>query len=157
MAARRLLILMLVLLVVSTVAAALVPQRERSDETDTRTTTTATEPKPRGEERAAQGRLVRRTVDVSPHGAEPVPLRLGDELALVVRAGVADQIEIPAFGRIEDIGPDDPARFDLLPDRTGTFEVRMLGARRAIARIRVRPARREREKPASDPSASPRG
>jgi hypothetical protein len=81
---------------------------------------------------------VNRTIEVPSHGAQKVPMRLGDELALVVRSGVADQVEIPAFGQIEDLTPDDPARFDLLPDRTGTFEVRLLEAGRVIGRIRVR-------------------
>jgi hypothetical protein len=138
MAARRLLILMLVLLAVSTLAAALVPQGER-DETPSNGGTAAGEPRPgRERSRPPPGALVRRTIEVAPHGADEIELRRGDQLALTVRSGVADQVEIPAFGQLEDLTPEDPARFNLLPDRTGVFEVRLLAARRVICRIRVR-------------------
>jgi hypothetical protein len=137
MAARRLLILMLLLLAVSTVAAALVPQSERDETTsDGRTAPTGTQPE--REEPTPPGKLVRRTIEVAPQGADRIELRRGDQLALVVRSGVADQVAIPAFGQLEDLTPEEPARFNLLPDRTGAFKVRLLGARRVIGRIRVR-------------------
>src|SRR5918994_2423720 len=141
MAARRLLILMLLLLAVSTLAAALVPpQGEREETTPSNGGTAAREPEP-GRERSWQppGALVRRTIEVAPHGADEIELRRGDQLALTVRSGVADQVEIPAFGQLEDLTAEDPARFNLLPDRTGVFEGRLLAARRVIGRIRVRP------------------
>jgi hypothetical protein len=138
MAARRLLILMLVLLAVSTLAAALVPQAER-EEPGTNGGTATTEPRPGRQSRPPAGALVRRTIEVAPQGADEIELRRGDQLALTVRSGAPDQVEIPAFGQLEDLTPEDPARFDLLPDRTGVFEVRLLAARRVIGRIRVRP------------------
>jgi hypothetical protein len=140
MAARRLLILMLMLLAVSTLAAALVPpQGEREETTPSNGETGAGGPRS-GQERnrPPPGALVRRTIEVAPHGADEIELRRGDQLALTVRSGVADQVEIPAFGQLEDLTPEDPARFNLLPDRTGVFEVRLLAARRVIGRIRVR-------------------
>jgi Flp pilus assembly protein CpaB len=142
MAARRLLILMLVLLAVSTLAAALVPQQGEREETPSNGGTAATEPRPEQERsRPPPGTLVRRTIEVAPHGADEIELRRGDQLALTVRSGAADQVEIPAFGQLEDLTPEDPARFNLLPERTGVFEVRLLAARRVIGRIRVRPPR----------------
>jgi hypothetical protein len=145
MAARRLLILMLLLLAVSTLAAALVPPQGDREETTTDGETALTEPSSGRDNRPRPGKLVRRTIDVAPHGADEIELRRGDQLALTVRSGVADQVEIPAFGRLEDLTPDAPARFNLLPQRTGVFEVRLLAARRVIGRITVRP-----EKPARD-------
>src|SRR5918994_869381 len=139
MAARRLLILMLLLLAVSTLAAALVPPQGEREETPSNGGTAATEPRPGRESLPPPGTLVRRTIEVAPHGADEIELRRGDQLALTVRSGVADQVEIPAFGQLEDLTPDDPARFNLLPDRTGVFEVRLLAARRVIARVRGRP------------------
>lgn len=139
MAARRLLILMLVLLAVSTLAAALVPPQAQREEAAT-TDRNRTEPKRAAERRPPPGRLVRRTIEVAPQGATTIRLRRGDQLALTVRSGVADQVEIPAFGLIEDLTADAPARFDLLADRTGVFEVRLLAARRTIGKIDVRPA-----------------
>ena len=137
MAARRLLILMVVLLGVSTLAAALVPpqgEEQRATSTDTKTG----RPTQAGEDRGPPGRLIKRTIRVAPHGADTVRIHRDDQLALTVRSGVADQVEIPAFGQLEDMTPEAPARFNLLPDRTGTFAVRLLAAGRVIGRIEVR-------------------
>lgn len=138
MAARRLLILMLVLLGVSTLAAALVPpQGEEQQATSTDTTTGR--PTRAGEDRGPPGRLIKRTIRVAPHGADTVRIHRYDQLALTVRSGVADQVEIPAFGQLDDLTPEAPARFNLLPDRTGTFAVRLVSAGRVIGRIEVKP------------------
>ena len=136
MAARRLLILMLVLLAVSTVAAALVPPQSDDEAT---TESARTEPAKPGRhvKRTPPGRLVSRTIRVAPHGIARVHVRMDDQLALTVRSGVADQVSIPAFGRIEDLTPEAPARFDLLADQAGVFEVRLVDAKRTIGRIAV--------------------
>jgi hypothetical protein len=139
MAARRLLILLVLLLVVSTLAATLVPPQAQREETTTETERTTGARAGGGERRP--GERLTRTVDASARGVERIELRLGDQLALTVRSGTADQVEIPALGRLEDVDPDAPARFDLLPPRTGIFEVRLLDAPRPVARIRVRNAR----------------
>jgi hypothetical protein len=136
MAARRLLIVMLALLALSTLAAALVPPQARRAE-ETTGTETGRESRPTRDGRGAPGRLVRRTIDAG-RGRRPIRLRSGDQLALTVRSDVADQVEVPAFGLIEDVGRDDPARFDLLADRVGRFDIRLVEARRAIATISVR-------------------
>jgi hypothetical protein len=136
MAARRLLILMLVLLAVSTLAAALVPPQDSGDETTARTETRSTGGGRNGE-RTPPGRPVSRTIRVAPHGIARVHVRLDDQLALTVRSGVADQVSIPALGQIEDITPEAPARFDLLLERAGVFEVRLVDAKRTIGRIAV--------------------
>jgi len=136
MAARRLLILMLVLLAVSTLAAALVPPQD--DEAPPTSTSTAGKAGSGKGKAKPPGRLVSRTIRVAPNGFDRIPLVLGDQLALTVRSGVADQVSIPAFGVLEDITPVAPARFNLLPERTGVFEVRLVEARRVIGRIRVR-------------------
>jgi hypothetical protein len=136
MAARRLLILMLVLLAVSTVAAALVPPQGDDEETTERARSGPREPG-RHVKRTPPGRLVSRTIRVAPHGIARVHVRLDDQLALTVRSGVADQVSIPAFGQIEDLTPEAPARFDLLAEQAGVFEVRLVDARRTIGRIAV--------------------
>src|SRR5919106_1401687 len=138
MAARRLLILMLVLLAVSTLAAALVPPQDEDGTTSTRTDSKAGKAGSGKGEAKPPGRFVSRTIRVAPNGFDRIPLVLGDQLALTVRSGAADQVSIPAFGVLEDITPVAPARFNLLPGRTGVFEVRLVEARRVIGRIRVR-------------------
>ena len=50
---------------------------------------------------------------------------------------VADQVSIPALGQIEDLTPEAPARFDLLAEQAGVFEVRLVHAKRTIGRIAV--------------------
>jgi hypothetical protein len=138
MAARRLLILMLVLLGVSTLAAALVPPQAQREDTASETATEAT----RSEAHRPPGRLVKAKIDASRRRPRTIDLRSGDELSLVVRSRAPDQAEIPAFGLLEDVGRDDPARFDLLPERTGSFEIRLVEAGRVIGRIAVGPERR---------------
>ncbi|HSJ16474.1 MAG TPA: hypothetical protein VK920_00095 [Solirubrobacterales bacterium] len=135
MAARRLLTLLLLLLVVSTLAATLVPPQDEREGT-----TSSIERSGEGD-RAERGapapKQLTRTIDATPD-IERIELRLGDQLALTVRSGTADQVEIPALGQLEDVDPDAPARFDLLPQRPGAFEVRLLDARRTVAKITVR-------------------
>ena len=135
MAARRLLTLLLLLLVVSTLAATLVPPQDEREGT-----TSSIERSGEGD-RAERGapapKQLTRTIDATPD-IERIELRLGDQLALTVRSGTADQVEIPALGQLENVDPDAPARFDLLPQRPGAFEVRLLDARRTVAKITVR-------------------
>jgi hypothetical protein len=133
-AARRLILVMLVLLVLSSILAALVPverDRLRDDSSSSTTTTRAQAPLPSGE-------LVRRTVAAYDPTPERIKLGLGDQLELTVTSSkLADQVEIPAFGELEDVDPDFPARFDLLALEPGSFPVRLVEARRVIARIEV--------------------
>lgn len=138
MAARRLLVLMLVLLGVSTLAAALVPPQAQREDTASETATEAT----RSKAGPPSGRIVRARIDASRRRPRTVHLQRGDELSLVVRSRAPDQAEIPAFGLLEDVGRDDPARFDLLPERVGSFEIRLVEAGRVIGRIAVGPGRR---------------
>ena len=116
MAARRLILVMLVLLVASSILAALVPVEPNrgGDESSSSTTTTeAAEPRPAGE-------LVRRTIAADDPTPERIELELGDQLDLTVTsAKLADQVEIPAFGGLDEVDPDFPARFDLLAARAG--------------------------------------
>ena len=135
MAARRLVIVVLVLIAVSTVAAALAPRP-----IEERTTTTAEpEPPARTAPSLPPGRSIRRVLNA---GSAPVTiaLRVGDELSLVVRSQQPDQVEIPAFGLLEPVEADAPARFELIADREGSFGMRLLDAQRRIATIRIAPA-----------------
>jgi hypothetical protein len=134
MAARRLIALLLALLVVSTVAAALTtPAPER--ETQPPESESKREPGSR-----VAGRLIEETLDASAKHPVRVEARRGDQVALTVRSAAPGQVEIPAFGLLEDVEPGAPARFNLLPERTGTFDVRFAGAGRVIGLIVVRAA-----------------
>ncbi len=120
MAARRLLIVMLLLLGISTLAAALVPPPDRAEDTETSTSTSKAMPskeRPEGE-RVAAGVSTRTS-----GRPEIVRVSTGDQLALVVKAARPSEVAIPAFGLIEFAEPGAPARFDILIDQVGRFEV----------------------------------
>ncbi len=142
MAARRLILVMLVLLVASSILAALIPvERDPGgDESSTSTSVAeATEPVP-------AGKLVQRTIAADDPTPERIELDLGDQLDLTVTSPkLADQVEIPAFGELDEVDPDFPARFDLLALEPGSFPVRLVEAERVIARIEVAAAKRGQE------------
>jgi hypothetical protein len=136
-AARRLIAVMLVLLFLSSLAAALAPVEQRRDEsssTSTSTTTTA--------EADTRGALVRKTLDARRKRTPSVRARVGDQLQLLVKSDDVAIVELPAFGLTDDVDPVAPARFDLLLDREGDFQVRELGGRK-LGTVEVsRPARK---------------
>jgi hypothetical protein len=142
-AARRLVILMLVLLGVSTIAAALVPVDRDAGTDETTTTTTSTPAEKRDD---SGGKLVPGFIDAASRKPEVVRIELGDQLALRVTSRRNAEVEIPRIGELEDVGPDAPARFDLLPFEAGRYAVRLVEPRRTIGRIEVR--RPAKEKPA---------
>jgi len=131
MAARRLVIVMLMLLGVSTLAAALAPPRsERTASTSTTTSTTQATP--------AGGELVRGTIDAQAKRQQRIRIGLGDQLSLEVRSTRVVQVEIARLGLTDSAAPLSPARFDLLAERQGSFEVRLQESRREIGVIEVR-------------------
>jgi hypothetical protein len=141
-AARRLIFLMLVLLVASSVAAALVPRVERPG--DESTTTESTETTTTVEEPA--GRLVERTLDAEAKKPQTIRVQTGDRLELLVRSPEVAQVSIPSLGLLENAAPLDPARFDLLLEKTGEHAVRVLDRSRPLGEIVVaapRPAQPE--------------
>jgi hypothetical protein len=149
MAARRLLILMLAVLAVSTLAAALLAPPPEPEQTTT--TTGEAESGDTGKPRGGAGRLIQAELNTSGRRPDRIRARAGDQLSLVVRSRTAGQIELPAFGLIDDVGRDDPARFDLLVERRGAFEVRIAGSGRVVGRIVVgrSPTDSKQERPKS--------
>jgi len=134
-AARRILIVLLFMLFFSSVATLLVPPPdERATTTTTTTTDTAAVGAPSG------GELVKARIDAAAKRPRSIDVELGDQLALQVHAEEPDQVTIPALGLLEDVDPLSPARFDLFAERSGSFRVRLLEAKRTIAKIKVAPA-----------------
>jgi hypothetical protein len=139
-AARRLVILMLVLLGVSTIAAALVPVDREAGTEETTTTSTAAEK--RDDE---GGKLVPKSIDAQSKPPQVVRIELGDQLDLRVTSRRDAEVEIPAFGELDDVGPGAPALFDLLPFEAGRYPVRLVEPRRKIGTIVVhRPAAKKK-------------
>ena len=134
MAARRLVIVMLMLLGISTLAAALAPPRSErtgSSSTTTRTTRSTTLTPPGGE-------LVRAAIDAQAERPQRIRIDLGDQLSLEVKTTRAIQVEIAGLGLTDNAAPLSPARFDLLADRKGSFEVRLQESRRKLGVVEVR-------------------
>jgi hypothetical protein len=139
MAARRLLIVMLVLLGLSTLAAALIPpQALREGTTDTASTTEEAVTAP--PETPTRGKHLAAKVTVKKGKRPVVPIKVGDQLSLVVRLAPGlrpDQLEMPAFGLVDAVGPDEPARFEILAQSAGSYKIRFVSNKRTAARIEV--------------------
>jgi hypothetical protein len=132
MAARRLILAMLVLLVLSSIAAALIPVNHDRlrDSTMPASATAAAQ---------NQGRLVTSRVSVAAAHRPTIDLHVGDELRLTVTSPVANQVEIPSFGELEDVDPNLAATFDLLTFDPGKFAVRIVDPPGLVATIDVTP------------------
>ena len=139
MAARRLIAILLVLLFLSSLAAALAPVENRVA-TDSSTSTTAEAPTLR-EDGAAEPRSIEQTVDAGANRPIPIRARTGDRLELKVTSQESGTVELNGIGPTEDVGPRQPAFFDVLLREAGTYPVRFLGSEREIATIEVSPPR----------------
>jgi hypothetical protein len=156
MAARRLLIVMLILLGLSTLAAALVPPQALKEGTSSTSTTEETETTPPDalptgaalpQQRIKVGG---RTVPVLSCPASLrrarrcKPIKVGDQLTLLVSSRKADQLEMPAFGLVDAVGPNEPARFEILFQSAGSYKIRFVSTGRIAARIEVKKRRAEK-------------
>jgi hypothetical protein len=167
MAARRLLIVMLILLGLSTLAAALVPPQALREGTTTTTTTEETVATP--PDMVAPGRDLKFKLRVGGKTAPVLscegkarrarsckPLKVGDQLTLVVSSRRADQLEMPYFGLVDTVGPDQPASFAILPLEPGSYGIRFVSNLRIAARIVVEKRGAEtpgEKKPKREPGA----
>lgn len=124
---------MLVLLVLSSIAAALVPvERNGADETATSTSSTSTTP-------VDEGELITRRVSTGAATPPTIRMNVRDELRLTVTSPVSNIVEIPEFGEFEDVDPDFPATFNILPLAAGEFAVRLVEPPGLVATIQVEP------------------
>ncbi|HZJ29068.1 MAG TPA: hypothetical protein VFD37_03655, partial [Solirubrobacterales bacterium] len=149
MAARRLLIVMLILLAISVAAAALAPEPADRDSDQSAAQTELPEGAGWGDESdadggasdggdagdgGAEGRLTR-TVAVG-DTVQRVRVARGVHLTLLMRGDEAAEVEIPGLGLIEWMDPAAPARFELLLDRPGRYEV-IADGERVVAELLV--------------------
>lgn len=171
MAARRLLIIMFILLGVSILAAALADPRLTREagtastiagdteteagaatgaETGVETTGVETDATPAGT--VPIGKRLGLSVTVGGGRVKVIPISVGDQLALTVSSRKTGLLEIPAFGLLEPVAPNAPARFDLLAAEPGNYGIRFVEADRVVARIEV--SKRDRA-PGSPSGAAP--
>jgi hypothetical protein len=148
MAARRLLIVMLVLLGLSTLAAALVPNHSlRGGGTTGTTSTQPTTTQPASTERTQPSSVVPPVAEITVGGKKfpVVPVQAGEQFTLLVLSHRPQQISIPEFGLVGFATADTPARFELLPDTSGTFGILSAGTDKPEGQIQVL-ARSSKEK-----------
>lgn len=65
--------------------------------------------------------------------------RVGETLRLEVSGDAVDSVLIEKLDRLEGIDPQSPARIELLPDRSGSYDIRLLDAGRSIGTLEIRP------------------
>jgi hypothetical protein len=139
-AARRLIAILLVLLFLSSLAAALAPVqdgRKLVSSTSSTETTTAEAPALPASDASSDARLISQSVDARNRRAAPIRARTGDQLQLRVTSDTPGTVELVGLGAAEDVGPKQPAYFDVLLRTDGTYPIRFFGADEDIARIEV--------------------
>lgn len=132
---------MVVLLGLSTLSWALVPPPEENSDRPQQAAPPEGDAGKKGEPEAepaeAEPRVITARMEVSNDAPKVVVVRPGDELRLEVSGSVGEDIEIPEFGLTDTMTPDAPARFSLIVDRKGEFEVRAVESAIVAGRIRA--------------------
>lgn len=144
MAARRILILFVVLMGLGVLASSIAPRGGvpggpgTTPTTQTRTTPTIEQPP------SPPTNLVKADVqapDAADRAFRPERIKAaqGDRVVLLVRATFEDQVQVDGYDLIEPVSQFAPAAFDFIADQAGSFDVRLLGADRIVARLVVTP------------------
>lgn len=68
-----------------------------------------------------------------------VRARLGDLVELRVLGTAPDSVTVTGYGEVQPVDPQNPARFDFIADRTGSFPVRFTASGRVAGVLVVRP------------------
>jgi hypothetical protein len=127
MLARRLLLALAVLLALTVVTAALAP-RETSPQDDAATAPST----PAGPAREP----VEETLDAEASG-QKVLARVGQSVTIVVEADELDSVSLAEVGT-KTAEPDSPARFELLAEVPGSYEIDLLESGRQIGVLEIR-------------------
>lgn len=107
-----------------------------TDDAEPAAATTSTEPALPGTEGADQ--VVEVTVTgTTVEGGGRHAVALGDEVALVVRADVEDEIHVHGYELLADVGPDDPAVVTFVADLAGVWEVELHDAALPLVELEV--------------------
>jgi len=128
------------MLFLSSLAAALAPVQQGPSEggSSTSSTTESATDDVSATETSSDPQLIRQGVDAGQ--ARPLVIRAspGDQLQLRVTSEKPGTVELVGLGPTEDVGPEQPAFFDILLESDGTFPIRILETEREFARIEVR-------------------
>jgi len=63
----------------------------------------------------------------------------GDEVLIVVRADVSDEVHVHSYDLMADVAPGEPARIRFLADVAGVFDVELEEAGRLLFQLEVTP------------------
>ena len=85
----------------------------------------------------SEPQVIEQKIDASRARPPVVRASPGDQLQLHVTSPKSGTVEIAGVGPTEDVGPAQPAFFDVLLRDPGEYRVRFLETRREIARISV--------------------
>lgn len=119
-----------------TTAAETTAAMPTTDDAEPAAATTSTEPALPGTEGADQ--VVEVTVTgTTVEGGGRHAVALGDEVALVVRADVEDEIHVHGYELLADVGPDDPAVVTFVADLAGVWEVELHDAALPLVELEV--------------------
>lgn len=110
------------------------PEGETATESTSETSTSETAVPDPG---AGEPQLIRQGLDTAQDRPPTVKAETGDQLQLRVTSRNTGTIELLGIGPTEDVGPEQPAFFDVLLVAEGTFPVRVLDTEREIATIQV--------------------
>jgi len=127
------------MLFLSSLAAAFAPVQEGVEEGgSTDSTTQSSTIGSTGDPAPSEPQLIRQGLDASQKQPLTIRADAGDQLQLRVTSRRSGTIELAGIGPTEDVGPEQPALFDVLLEAEGTYPVRFLETEREIAQIEVR-------------------
>jgi hypothetical protein len=126
MLARRLLFALALLMALTALAAGLAPRQTPQSESGRETATPAGEPAPDP---------VEATLDAQSEG-QTVQARVGQIVRIVVNSSELDSVSLAEVGT-KTAEPDSPARFELLAEVPGSYDIELLEAERRIGVLEI--------------------
>jgi hypothetical protein len=135
MLGRRFLILVAVLMGLTALAASVAPRDPAIRDERRQATPTPTATAPSG---PATTRTVEREVSADADRPQRVVVDEGDIVQLEVASSQVDSVVF--MDEVEPVDPDSDARFNVLADAVGTYDISLLDADRVIGTVEVRAA-----------------
>lgn len=136
MAARRILVMLAVLMGITALSVAVAPPPQPGGQRSSTTPSAGGAQAP-----STPPTTIERTISAESVEAPTVNVPLGSTLRLTVEADALDAIEIDQLDRYAPVTPEAPALFELLADRIGSYDVRLVETGRLVGRVEVSSAR----------------
>jgi hypothetical protein len=111
------------------------PSTSPSPSTDDGTTTVSPTPSPTAEETVIEVTVQGDQVQ----GPDRPAATQGEEVLIVVRADIADEVHVHGYDLMDDVAPGQPARIRFVADVPGVFEVELEDAGRPLFQLEITP------------------